>query len=205
MYGVAAKVRALGFIDVNVVVIMIKSVKMCAVWFWANNSFLRGAGLAVCLGIAGCANLPKKPLNDAFSTHIFANNNKQFTYVVNFAARKVDEEDDVLAYLQATRNAQNESRASVDYLANRYEEDERYREQVVLAALVRAEKALAASGYCREGHMIIERHVYHSAARIRGECSELATAQDRTRFANSQNDVVKASKVFGPDEAPLNH
>ncbi len=40
-------------------------------------------------------------------------------------------------------------------------------------------------GYCREGYILLGRHSGHTAQTLRGECRELATAEDRVQFQNT--------------------
>lgn len=44
---------------------------------------------------------------------------------------------------------------------------------------------LDASGYCREGYILLGRHSGITTQTIRGECRELATADDREQFQNT--------------------
>ena len=50
------------------------------------------------------------------------------------------------------------------------------------------EDKLAETGYCREGYYVLSRHFIPGESRLRGECKELATEQDRRRFGNQPGD-----------------
>ena len=51
----------------------------------------------------------------------------------------------------------------------------------------RLEKKLAATGYCREGWMEVERNFQPPNASIRGECDESATERDYSEFPNTED------------------
>lgn len=46
------------------------------------------------------------------------------------------------------------------------------------------EATLAATGFCREGYTLLGRYAGETVERLRGECQERASEQDRTRFPN---------------------
>lgn len=46
------------------------------------------------------------------------------------------------------------------------------------------EATLTATGFCREGYTLLGRYAGETVERLRGECQERATEQDRARFPN---------------------
>ena len=45
--------------------------------------------------------------------------------------------------------------------------------------------AIEASGYCQDGYMLLGRFAGKSTLKVRGECRDPATAQDRKSFKNT--------------------
>ena len=55
------------------------------------------------------------------------------------------------------------------------------------------EKRLAETGFCRDGHLILNSDVSRMAARIRGECVEAASDEDRVNFAGDMASPASTS------------
>lgn len=47
------------------------------------------------------------------------------------------------------------------------------------------ETKLSASGFCRDGYILLGRHSGNTAQTMRGECRDMATADDRDRFQDT--------------------
>ena len=61
------------------------------------------------------------------------------------------------------------------------------RESMMKGIKEKLDARLAETGYCREGYIVLCRSIGSGRSFIRGECREGATADDREKFANSDN------------------
>lgn len=105
--------------------------------------------------LAACASTAPAPVfNDRFATDISANGTKFFTYTRHF------------------HNKSSSSHASPD-------------DKKADAAWRKAVQAkLDSSGYCRDGYLTLEDYEANGIARVRGECRDGASEEDRRSFPN---------------------
>ena len=105
--------------------------------------------------LAACASTAPAPaFNDRFATDISANATKFFTYTRHF------------------HNKSSSSHARPD-------------DKKADAAWRKAVQAkLDSSGYCRDGYLTLEDYEANGIARVRGECRDGASEEDRRSFPN---------------------
>ena len=105
--------------------------------------------------LAACSSTaPVPPFNDSFTTDISTNGTKFFTYTRQF------------------RNKSSGSHAPADDK----KADAAWRKAV--------QTKLDSSGYCRDGYLTLEDYEANGIARVRGECRDGASEEDRRSFPN---------------------
>lgn len=70
----------------------------------------------------------------------------------------------------------------IDPQANRQKIEPGPSERQLLASL---KATLASNGFCREGFLLLGRYAGESTQRLRGECKDSASAEDKSRFPNT--------------------
>jgi len=105
--------------------------------------------------LSACASTgPAPPFNDSFETNISADGTKFFTYIRHLH-----------------KGTSGDSHPRDDKKAD--------------SALRKAVQAkLETSGYCRDDYLTLEDYEANGIARIRGECRDGASDDDRTQFPN---------------------
>lgn len=112
------------------------------------------------LTVQACANKERLPPEFTFTTHITDQGYKLFQ--LSFPA---------LELRQTARNPQYDRGTQ-----------QRYREKYIDRVF---EQAVEISKFCRKGHFQLGRYAGETSQRVRGQCRELATEQDRIKFPNT--------------------
>lgn len=154
--------------------------------------------LSFLLFLSACASEQRPPpdLDDVFTTNIWANGLKMFSYSLIV--------DPLIKSAQATNSKQqrqakqprgvqgrgsNNTRRDTRDLAKRkrLSEAKRVSYNEMMEKLINEQLIvkLAATGYCREGHIILESYISRSDTHLRGECREGANDRDFKQFPNS--------------------
>ena len=127
----------------------------------------------VVLALAGCFGLGmvKPPDSETFTTRIAPGGLKFFVYQWG----DLDGGD-----LSGARRSQRSNRpvAEGELPALEYVVDHR------AGFIAGLEDKLEETGYCREGYYRLSSHFIPGESRLRGECRELATPEDRAQFPN---------------------
>jgi hypothetical protein len=156
--------------------------------------------ILVAFVLPGCSTLSKTPTSERFSTHVFDNNSKQFTYRASYLSRKgASTEDD--QYNDDPRRSHRERGNSIgDRPANpqssgssRYHTQIKKLEENSIEAL---DEQLKQNQFCREGYFLVERRFGPKLAILRGECHDLAVDGDRVLFPNVRDDAVRESSYY---------
>lgn len=132
------------------------------------------AGFLVLACLLGCGfgGTVKPPESASFSTRITPGGLKFFVYQWG----SLDGSD-----LRAARRAKR----SDEPVPEGYVPPVRYVVDHRASFMSALEAKLRETGYCREGYYELNSHFIPGESRIRGECKDLATPQDRERFGNS--------------------
>jgi hypothetical protein len=156
--------------------------------------FLLLASAALIVGgtgfLSGCATQPPKISQQKFISHIFDNDNKQFTFLA-FTANNDHQDDNTIVFTGINTGSSSRDEAIRQRQSfKKQQKNDQSLEQQAIAAL---ELQLQKNVYCREGYTLLERQISHERTLLRGECQELATDQDRQNFPNTRSSTVKQS------------
>jgi hypothetical protein len=152
--------------------------------------------LTVMFLVNACSSDPRPPaiLDETFTTDIMDNGLKMFSYSLTSAPQKhhAMEKKPRQVKPNATgrqkrtgtvrsRSQDQSSRSMLLTQAKRQSYD------AVMKQLIdeKLTLKLAATGYCREGHIILETYIGNTNSQLRGECNEGASELDRHKFSNN--------------------
>ncbi|WP_049721751.1 hypothetical protein [Gilvimarinus polysaccharolyticus] len=130
--------------------------------------------------LTACSSAPERNVNtvEHFSTEITANGSKLFVYEVGFIRA---EGQSSKGKRGGGRSPRGEGRKG----GGKSPEGNRDRSNKVQEqATEMLEAKLAATGYCREGYMTLKEQPEKNRVTIHGECTETATDEDLSMFAN---------------------
>lgn len=150
------------------------------------------------LYLAGCASAPSQ-FESTFTTHIFDSGNKQFTlHLVEHAANPKERDRPPRPQGRLPR-AEGGGREGPPNRNSRPSVKAPLQESLKPLVLTKLEQVLADRGYCREGYWLIDEQFRGLNSKLKsitlkGECHELATREDMTRFINLKSDVIRASE-----------
>lgn len=134
--------------------------------------------------ISACASKPELapigPVTDKFSTEILADGTKLFEYRIDIAQHKHSSK------AQSPWQLANAPVQVSQHRGNRRQADKP--SQLELHMLNNVEQRLQQTGYCAKDYYELSRLVMHDHAEFRGECYDGATAADKEKFANNDND-----------------
>lgn len=129
-----------------------------------NKTVLQLSWLIVLLILSACASQERLPPEFRFTTHITPQDYKLFQ--LSFPALPLDQQ------IRPQQNYNQRSRG----------DQQRNRERYVTRVL---QRAVELSDFCREGYIQLGRYAGETTQRLRGQCRELASDQDRENFPNT--------------------
>ena len=157
-----------------------------------DNTFrLSGAFIASTYLLTACTSIPT-PINEHFSSHIFANDNKQFTYSLQYPRQsdKSEKENGLKQKRPPPGRAEGNDRRKQKPQKKANKKQEQAMKTQASAML---DQYFRASGYCREGYWLLDQTIEHQRINLRGECNELATEADRQKFPNARTGAIHES------------
>lgn len=125
--------------------------------------------LLISILLSSCASAPLERDNTEFLTRITDSGLKHFE-------------------IRIKRNSQQEQRTSEDQRASpshRRRERRANTDKVKDALVYAANEHLATNSYCSTGFWVIETNAYPPNLSLRGECNELASEADKTRYPDT--------------------
>ena len=128
------------------------------------------------LGLLACSSQSTKPrISETFSTEIESSGLKQFTYTVVDLSQK---RDSVAAYRQKEIDRGTKSMDETRKKRNLKTVRDRKRKETIPLL----EAKIVETDFCKDGYRITKSYFHHKRSEIKGECTDIATRQDRIKF-----------------------
>ena len=143
----------------------------------------------------GCATAPANITEKKFISHIFDNNNKQFTFLAYTATPPVStsKNDTNIVFTGINSDSRSSSQDEARAQRQSFDRQQKMNEALETQATAALELDLQKNNYCHQGYVLLERQITPERTLLRGECRELANAQDRQQFPNTGSSVIKQS------------
>lgn len=149
--------------------------------------------IVVTVFITACSSQSDLISHAFINTHIEENNAKMFTFyatpIANKQTKSSPQKGNQAQEKEGGRDkgkeGQNQKKNNNSQINSRY--DNKHNEQADLrkALLEQLEITLKEKKYCREGYIKLSTNVGIGLSKIKGECHESATDEDRQRFPNT--------------------